>query len=88
MTLRAFALAAISALSLAASVGIAHADRLEDIRSNGTVRIAIGNEPPFTAIGGDGKVSGAAPDVALATKLGELRTQYPGTELKQVQCAK
>lgn len=28
------------------------------------------------------------PDVALATKLGELRTQYPGTELKQVQCAK
>jgi hypothetical protein len=28
------------------------------------------------------------PDVALATKMSELRQQFPGTELKALQCAK
>jgi hypothetical protein len=28
------------------------------------------------------------PDIALTTKLGDLRLQYPGTELRALQCAK
>nr|WP_276121629.1 ectoine/hydroxyectoine ABC transporter substrate-binding protein EhuB [Pararhizobium qamdonense] len=44
----------------------AHADdaKLEALKAQGFARIAIANEPPFTAVGADGKVSGAAPDVA------------------------
>ena len=39
-------------------------DKLEELKAQGFARIAIANEPPFTAVGADGKVSGAAPDVA------------------------
>src|SRR5690606_27494701 len=35
-------------------------------RKQGFARIAIANEPPFTAVKPDGTVSGAAPDVARA----------------------
>ena len=51
---------------------LAAADKLDDLKSAGKVTIAIGNEPPFTAIAPDGAVSGAAPDVARAVfqKLG------------------
>ncbi len=38
--------------------------KLEQLKAQGFARIAIANEPPFTAVGADGKVSGAAPDVA------------------------
>lgn len=38
-------------------------DKLEQLKEQGFARIAIANEPPFTAVGADGKVSGAAPDV-------------------------
>lgn len=55
----------LAALVLAAP-GMALADKLDDLKSAGTVTIAIGNEPPFTAIAPDGTVSGAAPDVAHA----------------------
>ncbi|CAK11762.1 ectoine/hydroxyectoine ABC transporter substrate-binding protein EhuB [Rhizobium johnstonii] len=41
-------------------------DKLEQLKEQGFARIAIANEPPFTAVGADGKVSGAAPDVARA----------------------
>lgn len=44
----------------------AMADKLETLQEQGYVRIAIGNEPPYTAVASDGKVSGAAPDVARA----------------------
>lgn len=46
--------------------GVAHADdtKLEDLKKQGFARVAIANEPPYTAVGADGKVSGAAPDVA------------------------
>ncbi|ATQ58388.1 ectoine/hydroxyectoine ABC transporter substrate-binding protein EhuB [Paracoccus yeei] len=37
---------------------------LDTLREQGFARIAIGNEPPYTAVGSDGKVSGAGPDVA------------------------
>ena len=40
------------------------ADTLDDLKAQGFVRIAIANEPPFTAVAADGTVSGAAPDVA------------------------
>lgn len=42
----------------------AAADKLEELREQGFARIAIANEPPFTAVAADGTVSGAAPDVA------------------------
>ena len=42
----------------------AAADKLDDLKAQGFARIAIANEPPFTAVAADGSVSGAAPDVA------------------------
>ncbi|MBY3033742.1 ectoine/hydroxyectoine ABC transporter substrate-binding protein EhuB [Rhizobium leguminosarum] len=50
----------------AASPASAADDKLEQLKEQGFARIAIANEPPFTAVGADGKVSGAAPDVARA----------------------
>ena len=50
-----------------ALAGIAPApptSKLEQLKEQGFARIAIANEPPYTAVGADGKVSGAAPDVA------------------------
>jgi polar amino acid transport system substrate-binding protein len=44
--------------------GAALADKLEELRAQGFARVAIANEPPYTAVAPDGKVSGAAPDVA------------------------
>jgi polar amino acid transport system substrate-binding protein len=38
--------------------------KLEQLKSQGFARVAIANEPPYTAVAADGKVSGAAPDVA------------------------
>ena len=52
----------LAALLIAAPLPVL-ADKLEDLQAQGYARIAIGNEPPFTAVGSDGKVSGAAPDV-------------------------
>lgn len=40
------------------------ADKLEQLKEQGFARIAIANEPPFTSVTADGKVSGAGPDVA------------------------
>lgn len=51
-------------LALLATPFTAFADKLDDLKSQGFVRIAIANEPPFTAVAADGSVSGAAPDVA------------------------
>jgi polar amino acid transport system substrate-binding protein len=47
-------------------------DTLAQLRKQGFARMAIGNEPPWTAISSDGKVSGAGPDLARAVlkKLG------------------
>jgi polar amino acid transport system substrate-binding protein len=60
-------LAGTAGIAILASFGAsapAFADKLEDLRAQGFARVAIANEPPFTAVGADGKVSGAAPDVA------------------------
>ncbi|MBY5459241.1 ectoine/hydroxyectoine ABC transporter substrate-binding protein EhuB [Rhizobium leguminosarum] len=59
--------ASLSALLITAAAPAAAADdKLEQLKEQGFARIAIANEPPFTAVGADGKVSGAAPDVARA----------------------
>ncbi|GGE11339.1 ectoine/hydroxyectoine ABC transporter substrate-binding protein EhuB [Rhizobium anhuiense] len=59
--------ASLSVLLVAAAAPASAADdKLEQLKEQGFARIAIANEPPFTAVGADGKVSGAAPDVARA----------------------
>jgi polar amino acid transport system substrate-binding protein len=50
--------------AMLATAGTAAADKLDDLKAQGFARVAIANEPPYTAVAADGKVSGAAPDVA------------------------
>jgi len=59
-------MAGASALAtmLAAAPASAGDDKLQELKDQGFARVAIANEPPFTAVAADGKVSGAAPDVA------------------------
>ncbi|WKL24966.1 ectoine/hydroxyectoine ABC transporter substrate-binding protein EhuB (plasmid) [Sinorhizobium meliloti] len=68
MKLRDFMAMAAGATALmavaAATPAAADENKLEELKEQGFARIAIANEPPFTAVGADGKVSGAAPDVA------------------------
>ncbi|MGO6980144.1 ectoine/hydroxyectoine ABC transporter substrate-binding protein EhuB [Rhizobium leguminosarum] len=58
--------ASLSVLLVTAAAPATADDKLEQLKEQGFARIAIANEPPFTAVGADGKVSGAAPDVARA----------------------
>jgi len=69
--MRKFAIAAGgAALALAAALAVSLPStaqdnpKLEQLKAQGFARVAIANEPPFTAVAADGKVSGAAPDVA------------------------
>ncbi|EXL06753.1 ectoine/hydroxyectoine ABC transporter substrate-binding protein EhuB [Aquamicrobium defluvii] len=55
------AFAAVLAVSATAKADDA---KLEQLKEQGFARLAIANEPPYTAVAADGKVSGAAPDVA------------------------
>nr|WP_298096047.1 ectoine/hydroxyectoine ABC transporter substrate-binding protein EhuB [uncultured Shinella sp.] len=68
MRIRTFLTVAAGASALMAAVATtpAFADdgKLEELKAQGFARVAIANEPPFTAVAADGKVSGAAPDVA------------------------
>lgn len=63
MTYRLSTLLSASALGLLVALPV-QADTLDDLKEQGFARIAIANEPPFTAVAADGSVSGAAPDVA------------------------
>jgi polar amino acid transport system substrate-binding protein len=54
------------ALMLASSPASADDKKLDELKAQGFARVAIANEPPYTAVAADGKVSGAAPDVARA----------------------
>ncbi len=56
-------LAAAAAMAMV-TPGSADDDKLEQLKAQGFARLAIANEPPYTAVAADGKVSGAAPDVA------------------------
>lgn len=66
MQMKLWMAAASVAALMSAFTGPAAADdgKLEALKEQGFARIAIANEPPYTAVGADGKVSGAAPDVA------------------------
>jgi polar amino acid transport system substrate-binding protein len=66
------AAAAMLAAFVASGSSVADENKLEELKAQGFARVAIANEPPFTAVGADGKVSGAAPDVArvIFQKLG------------------
>jgi polar amino acid transport system substrate-binding protein len=54
------------ALTLASQPASADDKKLDELKAQGFARVAIANEPPYTAVAADGKVSGAAPDVARA----------------------
>lgn len=61
--------AGVAGLAVAAAIavvtpGSADDSKLEQLKAQGFARLAIANEPPYTAVAADGKVSGAAPDVA------------------------
>ncbi|MDW6026125.1 ectoine/hydroxyectoine ABC transporter substrate-binding protein EhuB [Mesorhizobium sp. BAC0120] len=58
------AFAAAAAVVMMTAPKLAAADKLEQLKEQGFARLAIANEPPYTAVAPDGKVSGAAPDVA------------------------
>ncbi|PZO81994.1 MAG: ectoine/hydroxyectoine ABC transporter substrate-binding protein EhuB [Mesorhizobium amorphae] len=79
---------------LAALAGPASADKLEDLKEQGFARVGIANEPPFTAVAADGKVSGAAPDVArevfkrlgvpdIAASISEYGAMIPGLQARR-----
>ena len=76
--------------------GAASADdkKLDVLKDQGFARVAIANEPPFTAVGADGKVSGAAPDVAreifkrlgvpdIVASISEYGAMIPGLQAKR-----
>jgi polar amino acid transport system substrate-binding protein len=75
--------------------GTASADpKLDALKEQGFARVAIANEPPFTAVGADGKVSGAAPDVAreifkrlgvpdIVASISEYGAMIPGLQAKR-----
>lgn len=87
-------MAGVTGLAMMASFAAtvpASADKLEELRERGFARIAIANEPPFTAVAADGKVSGAAPDVArviferlgvedVAASISEYGAMIPGLQ--------
>jgi len=79
---------------LMAAPVVALADKLQDLREQGYVRIAIANEPPFTSVAADGTVSGAAPDVArevfkrlgvpeIVASISEYGAMIPGLQARR-----
>ncbi|RWB93146.1 MAG: ectoine/hydroxyectoine ABC transporter substrate-binding protein EhuB [Mesorhizobium sp.] len=54
----------VSTMLLASGARSADDAKLDELKAQGFARVAIANEPPYTAVAADGKVSGAAPDVA------------------------
>ncbi len=69
-------------------------NKLQELKEQGFARVAIANEPPFTAVGADGKVSGAAPDVArevfkrlgvddIAASISEYGAMIPGLQARR-----
>lgn len=68
--------AATSVIGIAAGLFVGRpakaAGKLEQLKEQGFARIAIANEPPWTEVKADGKITGAAPEVARAVfaKLG------------------
>lgn len=81
--------AAIAAIAIGAQAQ--DNPKLDQLKEQGFARVAIANEPPFTAVAADGKVSGAAPDVAreifkrlgvaeIAASISEYGAMIPGLQ--------
>ena len=72
MTYRKLLAAAGFALLLGGTSAAWAGEALDRLKEQGFARIAIANEPPWTEVKADGKVTGAAPEVARAVlnKLG------------------
>jgi len=93
--LRTLAASAFAFATVAALVAPAQADgELDRLKAQGFARIAIANEPPWTEVKADGKVTGAAPEVARAVlaKMGvpeivasisEYGAMIPGLQAKR-----
>ena len=90
MTAGASALMAV----VAAAPAFADDDKLAELKEQGFARVAIANEPPFTAVAADGKVSGAAPDVArevfkrlgvpdIVASISEYGAMIPGLQARR-----
>jgi polar amino acid transport system substrate-binding protein len=84
--------AAIAAIAIGAEAQ--DAPKLDELREQGFARVAIANEPPFTAVAADGKVSGAAPDVAreifkrlgvpeIVASISEYGAMIPGLQARR-----
>ncbi|MCA0059598.1 transporter substrate-binding domain-containing protein, partial [Mesorhizobium sp. B261B1A] len=82
---------ALTAVLAASNIGSADDSKLEQLKTQGFARLAIANEPPYTAVAADGKVSGAAPDVAreifkrlgvadVAASISEYGAMIPGLQ--------
>lgn len=71
-TKHAFLGAAVLAIATTGFATAGISASLEELKERGFARIAIANEPPWTEVKADGKVTGAAPEVARAVlqKLG------------------
>lgn len=88
-------MAGASALSaMLAAAPVSAEDKLQELKDQGFARVAIANEPPFTAVAADGKVSGAAPDVArevfkrlgvheIVASISEYGAMIPGLQARR-----
>jgi polar amino acid transport system substrate-binding protein len=81
-------------MMLMTGAAVAQDAKLDDLKKQGFARVAIANEPPYTAVGADGKVSGAAPDVAreifkrlgvpdIVASISEYGAMIPGLQAKR-----
>lgn len=94
-TIRRTLIGATIATTAASAMAPAFAqEAVEALKEQGFARIAIANEPPFTAVNPDGSVSGAAPDVARAifkrlgiddvvASISEYGAMIPGLQAKR-----
>jgi len=94
-TIRRTLIGAAIATTAASAMAPAFAqEAVEALKEQGFARIAIANEPPFTAVNPDGSVSGAAPDVARAifkrlgiddvvASISEYGAMIPGLQAKR-----
>jgi polar amino acid transport system substrate-binding protein len=94
MILPAAAVAAVVAVSFGTTGAVKAEDDLERLKEQGFARIAIANEPPWTEVKPDGKVTGAAPEVAravlkrlgvedIAASISEYGAMIPGIQAKR-----
>lgn len=88
------AVLALLGLSSAGTAPAAAADAVERVKEQGFARIAIANEPPYTQIQSDGKVTGAGPELAreifkrlgvpeLVASVSEYGAMIPGLQARR-----